>query len=97
MYAGVFLLAFWGADWTRDTAIMYLKALLARSIEFYGIILLASASSDIFQNCLNDFVSSSGADTWLPLATLFTAAVVTVWHLYKVQVFQPQALRRRQE
>ena len=92
MYAGVFLLAFWGADWTRDTAIMYLKALLARSIEFYGIILLASASSDIFQNCLNDFVSSSGADTWLPLATLFTAAVVTYLLITKLPAMLAQCV-----
>ena len=91
-YAGVFLLAFWSTDWTRDTAIMYLKALLARSIEFYGIILLAAASSDIFQNCLNDFVSSSGADTWLPLATLFTAAVVTYLLITKLPAMLAQCV-----
>lgn len=91
-YAGVFLLAFWSTDWTRDTAIMYLKALLARSIEFYGIILLAAASSDIFQNCLNEFVSSSGAETWLPLATLFTAAVVTYLLITKLPAMLAQCV-----
>lgn len=77
LYAGIILLALWGSDWTKDTAIMYLKALLARSIEYYGMIMLCALTLDVFNDCVAQYKAASGDDAWLPLATLLAATIVT--------------------
>ena len=41
-----------------------------------AMVLMASMTDGVFQSCLDDFTASSGVETWMPLFSLLTAAIV---------------------
>ena len=76
IYGGVILLALGGSDWTRSSALNYINAILAGGIRYMAMVLMASMTDGVFQSCLDDFSASSGVETWMPLFSLLTAAIV---------------------
>ncbi len=76
IYGGVILLALGGSDWTRSSALNYINAILAGGVRYMAMVLMASMTDGVFQSCLDDFTASSGVETWMPLFSLLTAAIV---------------------
>ena len=76
IYGGVILLALGGSDWTRSSALNYINAIIAGGVRYMAMVLMASMTDGVFQSCLDDFVASSGVETWVPLFSLLTAAIV---------------------
>lgn len=91
LYVGVILLGLWGADWTKDTAIMYLKALLARAIEYYGMIMVVAVALEVFNTCLAQ-IDNDLDDGWLPQMTLLASAVVTYLTVTKLPAMLSQCV-----
>lgn len=82
-YAGIFILALWGTEWTRDSAMMWLKSLLARSFEYFATLLIAQVSMQVFLGLIGD-LNNDEIDSWQTLATIFTAATVTYLTIAKL-------------
>lgn len=83
LYAGIFILALWGTEWTRDSAMMWLKSLLARSFEYFATLLIAQVSMQVFLGLIGD-LNNDEIDSWQTLATIFTAAAVTYLTIAKL-------------
>ena len=77
-YGALVMLGFAVAEWTRDWTIAYLRSIVAAGFTYYAMILTLDLSLNVFTLAVEDFKAASGVkDTWVPLTTLFVAAIIT--------------------
>lgn len=86
LYAGMFLLAFGGAQWTRDIAISYYKKILSIAIEFMAMILLIGIGTDILNSFISQaMVNSSEPDvSFQSLLTLIISSLILFFLTNKI-------------
>lgn len=94
-YAGVIFLAFAGTEWTRNTALNYLNAVLAAGVRYFATILVAAMSCKVFSEVVKTFstYTSTGGATFVqgiivPLVTLTLAS----FFAYKFSMKLPDML-----
>jgi|GEM_PF-6438894 len=80
-YAGVIFLAFAGTEWTRNTALNYLNAVLGAAVRYFATVLVAAMSCKVFQAVVESFSSVKSetggefiAGIIVPLVTLTLAS-----------------------
>ena len=94
-YAGVIFLAFAGTEWTRNTALNYLNAVIAAGVRYFATILVAAMSCKVFQSVVATFhtVKADGGFEFVsgiivPLVTLTLAS----FFAYKFSMKLPDML-----
>lgn len=94
-YGGVIFLAFAGTEWTRNTALNYLNAVLAAGVRYFATILVAAMSCKVFQAVVETFHTVKADDgvhfvsgIISPLVTLTLAS----FFAYKFSMKMPDML-----
>ena len=91
VYAGIFALGFAGMDWTREWAKAYLMNTIALAVRYYGMILVLSVASGVFQDIIDSY-SDSAQDlraTFVALSSIIVSAIIT----FKIVDIIPNALK----
>ena len=78
-YCGAFMLGFAGMEWTRNTALAYLNALLGAAVKFFGTFMIAGMFSKVARDCLDSFSQSGNGfqeGVLIPFVTLLVVSFI---------------------
>ena len=75
LYAGAILIGFAGTEWTRNSALQYLNAVLAAGMRYMTTVMVAVMSSGVFMEILNQY--KGGDKSWVPLSSLLVSLFLT--------------------